>query len=300
MIFAGMGAINDAFPEYALGLLERIEQALKYRKPVVMVGQGIGPLEHPILRSKAMAVLPRLSFIALREGKAGMPLLLSLGVNPDRVMVTGDDAIEIAISAGSACAAPGFGVNLRAAGYADVDSEFVFQCREILRRAARRFGAPMVPVPISAFPGEEDAITIQRIISENSETSADGMNIDTPCKIIDQIKSCRIVFTGAYHAAVFGLSLGVPVVCLAKSDYYRGKFLGVADLFGIGCEVIMAREPNWESRLANALESAWRTADEVKPHLLAAAQRQLILSRAAYKKLSEIVTGNASASSQEI
>jgi polysaccharide pyruvyl transferase WcaK-like protein len=294
MVFAGMGAINDAFPEYALGLLERIELALGYRKPVVMVGQGIGPLEHPVLRSKAMAVLPRVPFIALREGRSGIPLLLSLGVDPDRVMVTGDDAIEIAISSGSARAASGFGVNLRAASYADVDSEFVFQCREILQRAARTFGAPMVPVPISAFPGEEDAITIQRLMAGNSGTSTGAMNVDTPLKIIDQIKSCRIVFTGAYHAAVFGLSLGVPVVCLAKSDYYRDKFLGVADMFGLGCEVILAREPGWQPELANALERAWRTADEVKPHLLAAAERQLILSRAGYQKVYDIV------SSQEI
>jgi colanic acid/amylovoran biosynthesis protein len=300
MVVAGMGALTDAFPEYTWGLLDRIEQALGYRKPVVIVGQGIGPLENPELRSKAMAVLPRVSFIAVRERRSGIPLLSSLGVDPDRVMVTGDDAIEMAISAGPARAGMGFGVSLRVAAYAEVDLGFVSQCREVLQSAARTFGAPMVPVPISRTPGEEDALTIQWIMAEYSEASNGGMNVDTPLKVIDQIKSCRIVFTGAYHAAVFALSLGVPAICLAKSDYYRDKFLGLAEWFGTGCEVILAHEPDWLPKLANALEKAWRTADEVKPYLLAAAERQLVLSRAAYQKVYDIVTANTCRSCQEI
>jgi len=114
--------------------------------------------------------------------------------------------------------------------------------------------------------------------------------VDTPFKVLYQIKSCRLVFAGSYHAAVFALSLGVPVVCLARSHYYRDKFLGLAELFGTGCIVILAREPNWKPLLANALESAWHSVDEVKPHLLAAAKRQVLLSRAAYQRVFEILS----------
>lgn len=292
MVVTGMGGVTDAFPEYAQELLERIGHALRYRKPVVMFGQGVGPLELPELRSKATAVLPRVHLIALREGKFGVPLLRSLGVDTNRVMVTGDDAIEMAIPNRSKQAGTGFGVNLRAAGYAEVDPGFVSQCRTVLQHAAGALSAPMVPVPISTVPGEEDIITIRSIIDGYHVSSRCDVHIDTPAKVIRQIQSCRIVFTGSYHAAVFALALGVPVVCLAKSNYYRDKFLGLAELFGTGCQVIMAREQDWQPRLASALKIAWRTADEIKPHLLEAAERQLLLSRAAYRKAYELLSAD--------
>jgi polysaccharide pyruvyl transferase WcaK-like protein len=298
LVVTGMGGITDAFPEYAWGLLDRIETALRYGKPVAMLGQGMGPLEHPELRSKATAVLPHVGFIALREGRAGIPLLQSLGVDPDRVVVTGDDAIEIAVSAGSAQLGSGLGVNLRAATYAEVDFELVAQCREVLQGAARTFGAPIVPVPISTVSGEEDALTIQHLMSEYAGGLNCRMDVDSPLKVIGQVMLCRIVFAGSYHAAVFALSLGVPVVCFAQSNYYRDKFLGIAELFGSGCRIILAREPNWQHKLANALDEAWRTADEVKPHLLSAADRQLSLSRAAYQRVYHLVTSNTQRSRQ--
>jgi len=290
MVVTGMGGITDAFPEYAWGLLERIEQALTFGKPVVLLSQGMGPLECPELRSKAAAVLQRVPFIALREGRSGIPLLRSLGVAPSCMMVTGDDAIELANSCGLANGGRGLGVNLRVAAYADTDSTFASECGHILQRAARKFEAPIVPVPISAVPGEEDANTIRLITAGYSDCSIGGLRVDTPLKVLYQIKSCRLVFAGSYHAAVFALSLGVPVVCLARSHYYRDKFLGLAELFGTGCIVILAREPNWKPLLANALESAWHSVDEVKPHLLAAAKRQVLLSRAAYQRVFEILS----------
>jgi polysaccharide pyruvyl transferase WcaK-like protein len=290
MVVTGMGGVTDAFPGYAQGLLERIEQALALKKPVFMLGQGIGPLDRPELRSKAAAVLPRVTFIALREGRSGIPLLRSLGVAPQRMMVTGDDAIELADASGFANGGRGLGVNLRFAEYAETDSTFVSECGEILQRSARKFEAPMVPIPISSVPGEEDAVTIQLLTAGYSESSDGGIEVNTPFRVINQIKSCRIVFAGSYHAAVFALSLGVPVVCLAKSHYYRDKFLGLAELFGAGCIVILGREPNWKSHLANALERAWHGADQLKPLLLAAAERQLLLSRSAYQRVFEIVS----------
>jgi hypothetical protein len=74
-------------------------------------------------------------------------------------MVTGDDAIEMAAAAAPSRLGSGFGINLRAADYAGIDSDFVIECRDVLQGAAHAFGAPMVPIPISAVPGEEDAIT---------------------------------------------------------------------------------------------------------------------------------------------
>jgi polysaccharide pyruvyl transferase WcaK-like protein len=290
MVVTGMGGITDAFPEFALGLLKRIEAALRCNKLVIMFGHGIGPLQDAELRSLAMAILPYVAFISLREGRSGVPLLRSLGVAPEHIMVTGDDAIEMAVCSQTARVGKSLGVNLRAATYAAVDAPFIAQCGAVLRTVAKTHAVRMVPVPISMVPGEEDANTIRQLMSGSSDPPDAGIDIDSPLMVIGQIKSCRVIFTGSYHAAVFALSSGVPAVCLARSAYYCDKFLGLAEQFGIGCEVVLGTQIDWPTKLTDALERAWRSADEVRPQLFAAANRQVKLSREAYQRAYELVT----------
>ena len=96
VIVTGMGGITDAFPEYATNLLETLALAVRCRRYVAMVGQGFGPLHIPKLVAQARVVLPHIDFIGIRENRASLPLLLSLGVAPDRVLTTGDDASQAA------------------------------------------------------------------------------------------------------------------------------------------------------------------------------------------------------------
>ena len=120
MVVPGMGGLTDAFPEYAFGLLDRMDLALRAGTPVVMVGQGIGPLEDPVLRTRAQEILRQVGFISLREARASYPLLRSLGVPPGRITTTGDDSIETAFSLRSTRLGAGLGINVRAAPYSGV------------------------------------------------------------------------------------------------------------------------------------------------------------------------------------
>ena len=54
--------------------------------------------------------------------------------------------------------------------------------------------------------------------------------------------------TGAYHAAVFALAQGIPVVCLSNSPYYLAKFQGLEDLFGVGCTIVTLSEPDFADK----------------------------------------------------
>jgi colanic acid/amylovoran biosynthesis protein len=97
------------------------------------------------------------------------------------------------------------------------------------------------------------------------------------------------VVTGSYHAGVFALAQGISVVGLAKSQYYKDKFLGVADQFGIGCEVILLDgEQLWE-KLIISINNAWRSSEEVRPQLLESAKRQIDLGHTAYRKIYQLV-----------
>ena len=93
--------------------------------------------------------------------------------------------------------------------------------------------------------------------------------------------------TGAYHAAVFALSQGIPVVGISASDDYTAKFLGLEDQFGVGCETVLLGASGASEKLAGALERAWQLAEKVRVPLQEAARRQIALSQGAYERIAE-------------
>ena len=101
----------------------------------------------------------------------------------------------------------------------------------------------------------------------------------------------RVVVTGAYHAAVFALSQGIPVVGLSASDDYTAKFLGLEAQFGLGCETVLLSAPNAWERVAAAIDRAWQSAEKVRVPLQEAARRQIALSQGAYERVKEILSG---------
>lgn len=288
VLVAGMGGIADAFRDYASGVLETLRLAIQSGACTAIVSQGLGPLRDSNLARLAAEVLQRVDLIALREGRAGLPLLDSLGVGSDRVVVTGDDAIETAYELRSDVPGECLGVNLRASDYAAVDGPLVERVRDALQPSARRIGAAMLSVPISNVPGEADVDTAVRLFLGYGRAE-EPTTIESYLGVIAQIRRCRAIVTGSYHAGVFALSLGIPAVCLASSDYYVDKFLGLADQFGAGCEVVSLVDGRLPESLGRALDYAWHSAEELRPQLLARSARQIALGHAAYDRLRDIV-----------
>jgi colanic acid/amylovoran biosynthesis protein len=289
LIVTGMGGITSAFPVYAFELLEVVRIAQHFGAKTVMLGQGLGPIETEPLRRVARDVLRRLDLLGLRERRAGVPLLKELGVPLERVVVTGDDAIELARRFASGCAGNGIGINMRHATYWGIGLSDVENVRRVLMGIRATLGAPLVGVPISCVPGEEDGITIERLASGWADEVADVAGIRTPEGVIVQLQRCRILVAGSYHAAVFALACGIPTVALAHSPYYVDKFLGLADMFGAGCIVVRVDEPAFAERFSSAVLEVWAAAEALRAPLLAATQRQLWQSRAAYGRLRTVV-----------
>jgi len=107
--------------------------------------------------------------------------------------------------------------------------------------------------------------------------------------VIEQIQRCRVLVTGSYHAAVFALAQGTPVVCLANSAYYSDKFLGLLEQFRGGGVVISLHESLLGTRVRDTVMKTWASAEQVRPQLLASAKEQIQLSQAAYQRLHDIV-----------
>jgi len=290
LLICGQGGLTDHARSHAMDLLGLVEMGIARRIPVAMMGQGIGPIEDYELAARAKAVLPRVTFLALREARAGLPLLTSLGADMSRVVTTGDDAIELAYDARPAKPGSAIGVNLRVARSAAVAADLIDRIGPVLREAAEARGALLLPVPVGRGRASQDPATIRRLLTDIGHQSDGGESLDTPLKVIEQVARCRVVVTGAYHAAVFALSQGIPAVCMARSQYFVDKFLGLKEQFGIGCEVIFLDAPLLQKELAAAIDKVWRSANQLRQPLLEAARRQVQLGQKAYRRVSETIS----------
>jgi polysaccharide pyruvyl transferase WcaK-like protein len=94
--------------------------------------------------------------------------------------------------------------------------------------------------------------------------------------------------TGAYHAAVFALSQGIPVVALTSSTYYDDKFLGLAGMFGTGLELVRLDDDDLAERLPAAIRAAWARAPEARSALLTSAAEQITASRQVFERVCDL------------
>jgi polysaccharide pyruvyl transferase WcaK-like protein len=297
LVIGGAGGVADPFNDYSNLVLLALQVARRRGIPTAIMGHGFGPLAAPSLRAKAAAVLPSVDAIAVREALASRPLLASLGVRSDRVVTTGDDAIELAYAERPADIGQAVGINLRLARSAGATEQDIDAVREGLRRFLAACPAPLVGLPI-ARQGNLDAGAIERMLAGLEASVAGngggiGSDLDTPLKVIRQAGRCRIVVTGAYHAAVFALAQGIPAVCLARTQYFFGKFLGLADQFGgRGCHVVSLDGEDLPARLARTMTAAWDEAPVVREALWQAAAQQITQGRAAYQRLPALVAAS--------
>jgi colanic acid/amylovoran biosynthesis protein len=296
LVICGQGSMGDATVGHALNVLATIEMAAACGVPVLMFGQGIGPMRGKELVARARQVLPSVRLIALREGRAGPALLSSLGLAPERFVVTGDDAIELAYPERPSELGSALGVNVRIAGNAGTESGYLVRIRPVLHAFADRMDARLIPAPRARGRAHDGAL-LRELLGERGDPRDGGVGLDTPRAVIAQVGRCRVLVTGAYHAAVFALAQGVSTVCLAHSDYYVDKFRGLAELFGPGCQVVAPGTDlgaPFAAMLGTALAAAWSNADELRPALIAAAERQIELGRAAYRAGAALVTEDGS------
>ena len=135
------------------------------------------------------------------------------GGRTSEVLTTGDEAIELAYKARAEEPGNAVGINLRVASYADVKTDTIEKIGSVLQEFARRHKMTLLPIPIAFHEYAHDHETIRQLLAGFDDESDGGLSLDTPLMLVKQTARCRIVVTGAYHAAVFALAQGIPVVC---------------------------------------------------------------------------------------
>jgi polysaccharide pyruvyl transferase WcaK-like protein len=257
VVASGGGYVTDTWWWHAAGVLSLLSLAQRLGKPTAMFGQGIGPLGQRTLRAQASAVMPKLKVIGLREARMGQDLVLALGVSPEAVVVTGDDALEL-IDNTNVANGYALGVNVRVSGYAGVEAALAAAVGELVLEAATALKAPIVGLPVCRYARDADIVALRALLFRRDDHADIVLNdIVFPKDLVSAAGSCRAIVTGSYHAAVFGLAQGVPTVCLTKSSYYDAKFSGLQALFPGACFVIPLDASDWTARLRAAISQAW-------------------------------------------
>ena len=175
VVVSGRGGTTDVFLDDGMEVLEVLRSAIALGIPTAMFGQGIGPMDDERMRALARDVLPRVDVLAVRERRAAVPLLKELGVGAERVLVGGDDALELAhrLSPNGA-SRDAIGVGLRLSPYSGVTDETARTVGDVVRDAAARHGSELRPVPVSLYPHEADAHSFAAILG------AGGDEVTTP------------------------------------------------------------------------------------------------------------------------
>ncbi|TWU06960.1 Polysaccharide pyruvyl transferase [Symmachiella macrocystis] len=285
VIASGGGYLNDAFQQHTrqMSLLFDLAQHLGIR--TAMVGQGLGPLENHELRELAERIWPKMDLIGLRERRFAPELLKRIGATHTNSHWTGDDAVELAYGQRRKHAGDSIGISLRMAKYSQINTNEIKELGQVIRRKQNKWKVDIRPLPISFSRTEADLNRIEEFLTKFSLRSS-RVNIEqTPENICNLAASCRLVVTATYHAGVFALSQGIPIVGLVKSQYYSNKFEGLADCFPGGCAIVRMDGDRLASRLDQVIEEQWNAADDLRPGLLIAAQKQINAGQAAFRLL---------------
>jgi colanic acid/amylovoran biosynthesis protein len=277
-------------------VLETLHAAARAGRPIAMLGQGLGPIGDRSLWRVAREVLPRLHLLSVRDARASLRLAGELGVAADRVVVTGDDTIEMARVAAPAALGGGLGVSIRAADYAGMGRDDLGRIGPIVRDVARQLGSLSVPLPVSGHPTEPDSVSIGLALDGRSEPLDAVEEPRNPRELIGRVGRCRVVVTGSYHAGVFALAQGIPVVALTATRYYADKFAGLEERFPVGCSVVSLRDPGADDRLRAAIAAQWEMAERVRTRLLEAADEQIRSGWSAYGRLETVMAAGPASS----
>jgi Uncharacterized conserved protein len=290
IVASGGGYFCDSDKHNLLQVLNKLEIAAQNNIPTVMVSQGIGPLNDPELRSRAAQILPKIDLICVRETKVALPILRDLGLSKHKIEMTGDDAIELVYGFQGNSLGNSIGVSLRITSYTKVGVRHVETIKNVIQNSAEKYKAALVAIPISSAHHESDITCIKEIFKGYKPVDLGLRKLDSPTDSIKRVRKCRIVITGTFHGAVFALAQGIPVIGLANTDEYFYKLAGLSDEFGKGCQVLSLQSSNLENELQINIDNLWKLAEELKPELLAAAERQIKSGYKAYKRIFEIVT----------
>lgn len=257
VVVTGGGFFTDAFGAHLEGLLHTLSWAREKKRVTAFFGQGLGPLNDSRLRKLAGVALREANWVTLRENIMGPTLGDELKCDTKAWKTTGDDAFALLASASqNAAVGSSIGVNLRAADYSGLNLAEADCFARALEAVRLNYKTTWMPLPVDLCPTQGDAVQTLSLLEKGSISSS-YQHPDKPMDLFSLIGNCRVVVTGSYHAAVFALARGVPVVGLAANPYYEDKFNGLGAFFPGGLRIVNHSNPCVVDTLLEEVAALW-------------------------------------------
>lgn len=290
LVHAGAGILTDTFAAAAARRFVQFEEAVSRGLPTGLFGQGIGPLTIPSLRRRAGKLLRQVDWISARDPVTHAFLLDELGVDGERVLVSGDDALVLGHRSRPAQSGQELGLSLRRDRYNEItrgDLDWLrSEITSPLAQDALR-GRRFVPLAIHS----QDRSTTDEVFRALPEDQALPWHDHRVESLLQSVGRCCLVISTTYHGAVFALSMGLPVICLFRSDYYRLKFEGLAELFPSNCRRLDLGHAAAADSLWPLVHSLLDSAKAGRPQLLKNVEKWIERSREGYRRFHRILAG---------
>jgi colanic acid/amylovoran biosynthesis protein len=316
VVAAGGGYLCDPIWWHGLGVLATLRGAQRLGRPTAMFGQGIGPLTVGPFARLATTVLDRLDVLTLREAPSGLQFLEDRGLLPTGrravdvqdlraplsmtrggawVAVTGDDALAGVVDVepiGGQSPATLIGVNIRVSDYSGVRQDTLPAFRDAVTSVARDLEMDLLALPVSQYSQEADLPAVARALGPLDGRTGPRLMADpvsTPEELIRAAGRCHAVITGSYHAAVFALGQGVPVVGLSASGYYDQKFEGLRHLYPGLVAIVRLEGPDLSTELEQAIRRTVGSPVNTRARGVAQSRQLVNLAEASFAAFAEVV-----------
>jgi polysaccharide pyruvyl transferase CsaB len=263
VISGGGSLIQDATSFRSLAYyLWVIALAKFYRRKVMILGQGIGPLRRSASRRLAGAILNRIDLITVRDAGSA-ELLRELGVSRPPVQVTADptfllrpcpeeEAISLLAEAGLGPEDGVIAFSLRpwreAPGMEDAAIEALRQLKDVLPAKAL----------LVAMQSPEDETLVRKV------GVMAGVLVQprawTAEQLLGVLARCRLVVAMRLHALIFASAVGVPSLGIIYDPKVE-QFVAATGQEGITLEEVAS------GGLAERVTAAWNVRDELASRL---------------------------------
>jgi polysaccharide pyruvyl transferase WcaK-like protein len=249
---SGGGNLNDRWL-----LHELLPRTVTYRlaavfgKPLVVSGQGIGPLQSRLGRRLLAAAGRQALIFGCRDYAESRDLLLELGLSPQAARSLGDDAVDLRTSPPERAreilrtegvpedGPPLLAVHIRLHNFSEDFRAMARQpLADLLDALIDRLGCRVLFIPISyarAAAGDADigdAFDVYARMRRRGGASFICREKYLPPDMKAIVGQCRALIGFSYHAWVFALTSGLPAFGLYYGDYFRLKATGHFDWYG--------------------------------------------------------------------
>jgi polysaccharide pyruvyl transferase WcaK-like protein len=228
VFFSGCGNITDKYPINVLAWWAIIKSARKLKKPVVISGIGIGPLQNKLLKVFVKDFIDVPEYITTRDKNQSLKYLKEFGRDYSFEWVV-DDAFYYEVTKKYTLdysRQKKVGLSLMRQVFRNYQEMtlFISQIKTVLLKFP-----DLHLYLVSLSPDDQE--TLMQVKQEiSNSTLLPYLNISETKDVISQFD---LMITSRYHGAVFSISQNVPTIGIFNEEYWRNKLNGLFDMLNI-------------------------------------------------------------------